>query len=222
MEFDPKEHSAADRYRLLIGLITPRPIALVGTCASAGGDLNLAPFSFFNGCGSDPMTLLFCPANRDDGAEKDSLRNAKPPDEGGQGEFTVSLCSEGMLLRAVSCSEHLPYGDSEFVLSGLTQRQSKVVSPPGVAESPATFECRTLRVVRLNPGIAGGGNIVIGQVVHLHLEDAILDMRGRIDPARVRSVGRMGALDYCATRQLATIPFGRTALGTPEPFVNDP
>jgi flavin reductase (DIM6/NTAB) family NADH-FMN oxidoreductase RutF len=88
MEIDPAQLAPADRYKLLIGCIVPRPIAFVSTI-SLDGMPNLAPFSFFNGIGSDPMSLLFCPVNKGDGSEKDTLRNAKPAAEGGVGQFVV-------------------------------------------------------------------------------------------------------------------------------------
>ncbi len=218
MEFDPATHSMAERYRMLIGLIVPRPIAVVCTCSPDGESTNLAPFSFFTGGGSVPMTLLFCPANRDDGQEKDSLRNAKPVDEGGKGEFTVSLCSEPILNAVLACGEPLAYGESEFALSGLAPRRSKLVAPPGVAASPATFECRTTRVVRLAAGAPGGGNVVIGEVVWLHIDDAALDANGRPDPESLRAVGRMGGLEVCTTHRRAALPFGVAALGVENPF----
>jgi len=87
---NPDELEIAERYKLLIGTIGPRPIAVVSTI-SVDGKPNLAPFSFFAGVGSNPMTLLFCPANDADGNEKDSLRNAKPASEGGTGQFAVSV-----------------------------------------------------------------------------------------------------------------------------------
>ncbi len=218
MDFDPASHSIAERYAMLIGLIVPRPIALVGTSAPDGSSVNLAPFSFFAGCGSNPMSLLFCPGNTREGGEKDSLRNAKPKSEGGQGEFTVSLCTTEILTRAVACSEGLPYGSDEFRLSGLTARPSSVIAPPGVAESPATFECRTLQVVRLAPGVTGGGNIVIGEVVHLRVDDAVLDSRGEIDAAKLSAIGRLGGSDFCSTRERGVVPMGIAALTWRNPF----
>jgi flavin reductase (DIM6/NTAB) family NADH-FMN oxidoreductase RutF len=93
MEIDVAELPVALRYNLMIGAIVPRPIAVVGTC-DAEGRPNLAPFSFFTGAGSDPMTLVVCVANPPSGAgEKDTLRNAKPVTEGGTGEFTVSVAT---------------------------------------------------------------------------------------------------------------------------------
>src|SRR5215468_11478699 len=119
MELDPAAISPADRYKLLIGCIVPRPIAFVSTVSSDGRH-NLAPFSFFNGVGSDPMTLLFCPANKPDGSPKDSLRNAQPPADGGLGEFVVNVATEAYERKMAAAAEPLPYGESEFELVGLT------------------------------------------------------------------------------------------------------
>ncbi len=222
MHMDPKTAAIAERYAMMIGLIVPRPIAVVGTCALDGGAVNLAPFSFFTGCGASPMTLLFCPVNQPDGSEKDTLRNAKPVAEGGQGEFTVSVCSASILNRVVACCEPLPYGESEFVLAGLTKERSKVVAPPGIAESPAIFECRTTHLIRLGKGVPNAPNILVGEVVHLRVDDAILDGKGRPDPGKLAAIGRMGALDFCSTRDRAAMTMGRAALDLANPFVSAP
>lgn len=217
MELDPAALSPADRYKLLIGCIVPRPIAFVSTI-SPDGKLNLAPFSFFSGVGSDPMTLLFCPANGPDGAEKDSLRNAKPVEEGGTGEFVVNVVAEAFERKMAACAEPLPYGESEFALSGLTPAPSRAVRPPRVAESPVSFECRTVQVVRTNPGVPAGGNIVIGRVVHAHVRDDLINERLHTDPAKLAAVGRMGGLGYVRTAdpsQRFDMPMGRKALEGP-------
>ncbi|NIM62581.1 MAG: flavin reductase family protein, partial [Acidobacteria bacterium] len=93
MEIKPDRLQARQRYRLMIGSIVPRPIAFVSTL-SAGGRPNLAPYSFFSGVGAEPMTVAFCPANKPDGSEKDTLRNCKPVSEGGTGEFVVNVAIE--------------------------------------------------------------------------------------------------------------------------------
>lgn len=216
MELDPALLPAPERYKLLIGCIVPRPIALVSS-VSPDGRPNLAPFSFFNGVGSDPMALLFCPANKADGSMKDTLRNVLPPAEGGTGEFVVNIASEPYASRMAAAAEPLPYGESEFELSGLTPAPSAKVRPSRVAESPVCFECRTLQVVRLNPGVPAGGNIVIGQVVHVHLADGLANERLHIDPERLAAIGRMGGTGYCRTRERFTMPMGREALGL-KPF----
>jgi len=215
MELDPAMLPSSERYKLLIGAIVPRPIAVVGTCAADGSSVNLAPFSFFAGAGSVPMALLFCPANDDRGGEKDSLRNAKPASSGGQGEFTVSVASAELIRRVVAAAEPLPYGQSEFVLAGLTPSPGRRVKPPFVFESPVAFECRTRQVVRLGEGVPNAGNIVIGEVVLVHVRDdlhGLIDDRRRIDPAKLDAIGRMGGLGYCTTRDRFELPWGAAAI----------
>jgi flavin reductase (DIM6/NTAB) family NADH-FMN oxidoreductase RutF len=211
MELDPASLSQADRYKLLIGGIVPRPIAFVSS-RSPGGALNLAPFSFFAGVASAPMTLLFCPANGPDGMEKDTLRNVKPAEEGGVGEFVVNVAVEAYERQMASSAEPLPYGESEFDLSGLTPAPSRVVSVPRVAESPIAFECRTRQIIRLAPGVPAGGNIVLGEIVHVFVRDDLINERFHIDPAKLGAIGRMGGLGYSRTRDRFEMPMGRTAI----------
>lgn len=259
MHIDPTLLATDDRYKLLIGLIVPRPIAWVSTIAPPGsahaGRPNLAPFSFFNGVGSNPLMLLFCPANKPDGSEKDTLRNCKPPSEspgraeidpddpaylgsrgtgvppvllarddphrrdacatdqrpvlggtGGEGEFVVNIVDEAHATRMAASAEPLAYGESEFELAGVASAPSVVVRAPRVAEAPASFECVTHRIIRTNPGQPGGGNIVIGRVVHVHVRDDLADEKFRArfhtDPAKLRAIGRMGGQGYCKTGDL--------------------
>jgi flavin reductase (DIM6/NTAB) family NADH-FMN oxidoreductase RutF len=217
MELDPASLEPRERYRLLIGCIVPRPIAFVSTIAT-DGRTNLAPFSFFNGIGSDPMTLLFCPSNGPDGGEKDTLRNCRPVAEGGTGQFVVNASTEAYPREIAAAAEPLPFGESEFELVGLATAPSVRVRPPRVARAPWAFECETLQVVRTNPGRPGGGNVVLGRVVHVHVDDALLDARRHVDPARLAAVGRMGGLGYCRTRERYELPMGRAALELPIPF----
>ena len=212
MDLDPASLSIADRYKLLIGCIVPRPIAWVST-VSVEGRLNLAPFSFFAGVGSNPMTLLFCPANNADGSEKDSLRNAKPVSEGGIGEFVVNIATEELARKVAASAEPLPFGESEFALAGLTPAPCSRVKPPRVSESPVSFECRTTQVIRTNPRAPSGGNIVIGEVVQVTVRDDLIDARLRTDPERLDAIGRMGGLGYCRTRDRFDLPMGKSALG---------
>lgn len=199
MELRPEDLSQRDRYKLLIGCVVPRPIAFVSTI-SRDGRANLAPFSFFNGVGSDPMTVLFCPANRPDGGEKDTLANCKPVSEGGTGEFVVNATVESYMREMATCAEPLPYGESEFELANLDRAPSVRVKAPRVARAPWAFECETIQIVRTNPGAPAGGNIVIGRVVHIHIDDAIVDAKLHVDPDRLAAIGRMGGLGYCFTR----------------------
>jgi flavin reductase (DIM6/NTAB) family NADH-FMN oxidoreductase RutF len=211
MDLDPLSLRPSDRYKLLIGGIVPRPIAFVSTI-SPDGTHNLAPFSFFCGVGSNPMTLAFCPANNERGEEKDTLRNCKPRDEGGTGEFVVNVVPHALGARMSACAEGLPYGESEFDLSGLTPTPSAKVRPPRVAESPLCFECVTDRVVRTNPGAPDGGNLVLGRVVHVFVRDDAINQRLHVDPSVLDAIGRMGGNTYCTTRDRFEIPRGRAAL----------
>ena len=217
MELDPAALGVRERYKLLIGLIVPRPIAFVST-VSLEGRPNLAPFSFFNGVGSDPMTLLFCPVNRVDGTEKDTLRNCKPAAEGGTGEFVVNAAVEDYARELVATAEPLAFGESEFELAGLAAAPSTLVRPARVARAPWAFECRTLQVVRTNPGRPSGGNVVIGEVLRVHVDAAIVDARLRANYAELRSIGRMGGIGYARTRERFELPPGREALASPLPW----
>lgn len=211
MELDPQELKIAERYKLLIGCVVPRPIALVSTCSPEGVD-NVAPYSFFAGVSSNPMTLLFCPANTHAGGEKDTLRNAKPEAEGGLGEFVVNVAAEAYAARVAACAEAAPAEVSEFDLTGLTTAPCSVVRPKRVAESPVSFECRTEQLIRLNPGQPAGGNVIIGRVVRVHLIEGLTNERMHTDPDVLAAVGRMGGLGYCFTRERYELPIGVDAL----------
>jgi flavin reductase (DIM6/NTAB) family NADH-FMN oxidoreductase RutF len=206
VEITPAELSSTERYKLLIGGIVPRPIAVVSTI-DGEGRANLAPFSFFNGIGSDPMTLLFCPANKSDGTEKDTLRNAEAT-----GEFVVNVAPDRIIEKVAAAAEPLAAGESEFEFVGLDAAPSRVVAPPRLSVSPVSYECRTLQILRLNPGASGGGNVVIGEVVHVFVEDGLADDRFRIDPARLDLVGRMGGFEYARTRDRFRVRAGAAAL----------
>ncbi len=206
-----------DRYKLLIGCIVPRPIAFVSTIDTEGR-VNLAPFSFFAGVGSDPMTLLFCPSNRPDGGEKDTLANCKPRSEGGTGEFVVCAAVESYAREIAAAAEPLPHGVSEFEFAGLETAPSRRVRALRVARSPWSFECETVQVIRTNPGVAAGGNIVIGRVIHVHVDDALIDERMHVDADRLRAVGRMGGIGYATTRDRYEMPIGNAALERENPF----
>lgn len=213
MELDPARLDQKDRYKLLIGGIVPRPIAFVSTI-SATGDHNLAPFSFFAGVSSEPMSLLFCPANTPQGEPKDTLRNiletATSTSAPGEGSgFVVNIVSHAISTQMALCAEPLPHGESEFAFANLTPTPSHKVKPPRVKESLLSFECETMQVIRLAPGAPGGGNIVIGRVVWVHADDRVINDRLHLDPAVLDAVGRMGGLSYCTTRDRFELPMGR-------------
>jgi len=210
MEFNPEMLQVQDRYKLLIGSITPRPIALVST-VSPEGQINLAPFSFFTGVGSDPMTVLFCPANNEHGQDKDTLRNCRKPPAGGTGEFVINLACEGYIRKVAAAAEPLAYGENEFDFVGLNMAPSTAVEPPRVAESPVCFECRTIKVLSTGDK-AFGGNIVLGKVLHVFVQDDLIDDKRRIDQEKLGTIGRMGGYRYCRTSDQFEITPGKAAL----------
>lgn len=206
MFIDPDRLDITDRYKLLIGAIVPRPIAWVSTL-SADGKPNLAPFSFFNGVSSNPLSLLFCPANKPDGSDKDTLRNIEATRE-----FVVNIVPRALAEKMSTTAEELPYGESEWDLAALPAAPSQKVKPARVAEAPVAFECRAEQVLRLNPGAPSGGNIVIGRVLSIFAREGVVDAANRVDPDALDAIGRMAGLTYCSTRDRFDVPWGRKAL----------
>lgn len=219
-ELDPAELSTAERYKLLIGCVTPRPIAFVSSI-SPDGRVNLAPFSFFNAAGADPMTLLFCPVTTREGGEKDTLRNVVLPEEGGVGQFVVNVAVEAYARQVAATAADLPYGDSELDMAGFTAAPSRRVRPPRVQESPVSFECETSHVVRLAPGVPASGTVVMGRVVHVWLRQDLVNDRLHVDPDRLLTIGRMGGAAYSRTRDRFDMPRGEEALRAEPPFETD-
>jgi flavin reductase (DIM6/NTAB) family NADH-FMN oxidoreductase RutF len=194
---DPAAHPPRDIYKLMIGLIVPRPIALVST-VNAAGQANLAPFSFFSGVGSAPPTLLFCPALRADSAaepaaRKDTLQNVEAT-----GEFVVNVVSDAIAAAANAAAAEVPPEVDEFALAGLTPLSSQVVRPPRVAESPAQMECKLLQVIYTSH-LPSGGVIVLGEILRFHVRADLMDNL-RVDPAGLDAVGRMAGNTWVRTR----------------------
>jgi flavin reductase (DIM6/NTAB) family NADH-FMN oxidoreductase RutF len=184
-----------DVYHLLVGVVTPRPIAWV-TSVNPEGRVNLAPFSFFNAFGANPPVVVFSPTLRRDGSRKDTLRNVEAT-----GEFVLNAAVEALAEKVNLSSKELPYGESEADLAGLTLRPSLKVKPPRVAESPVHLECKVLHIVPVGKGPIAA-NLVIGEVVVMHVDDGVLDGQGRVDPRKLRTIARLGGDYYCRTSDL--------------------
>ena len=196
MDLNPQDLSPEIRYKLLTGCIVPRPIAVVSTI-STNGIANLAPFSYFNIVGHLPMALSFSVAGRKpDQLPKDSLRNVRSPEDGGTGEFVVNIVVESYVQAMAQSAATLPYEVSEFELTQLTPLPSRVIRPPRIAESPISFECRTIGIVPV-----GISNLVIGEVVHITIQDELIDERFRIDSDKLQAIGRMAGSLYCRTQE---------------------
>ncbi|MGC8548893.1 MAG: flavin reductase family protein [Acidobacteriaceae bacterium] len=192
--YDPAEHSYKDIYRLMIGAVVPRPIAFVSS-EDKHGVRNLAPFSYFTTCSTNPPVVCFCVAVR--GGEtphKDTLRNIRET-----GEFVVNIVTEEIVVPMNATSAEVGPDVDEFALSGLTPLASELIRPARVAESPFQMECRLRQVVEVSP-LPGGGNLVLGEVVLFHIREDLLE-DGKIDPDKLRAVGRMGGPTYVRTRE---------------------
>lgn len=192
MIIDPDKSSPRDVYRVMISCITPRPIAWVSTI-SPNGIPNLAPFSFFNGVGANPPTVLFCPVNRRDGSKKDTLVNVAATKE-----FVVNIVPFSLARPMNDTSAELPYEVNEFETAGLATAPSLKVKPPRVKDAPVHMECVLHQIVNVGEG-ALGANIVIGRIVCIEADDAVLDADGQIDPEKLDTIGRMGGQLYART-----------------------
>jgi flavin reductase (DIM6/NTAB) family NADH-FMN oxidoreductase RutF len=166
---DPKAARHQDIYKLMIGSIVPRPIALVATI-SEDGIRNLAPFSFFTGISSKPTLICFCPGPRPTSPQrKDTLRNISMTKE-----FVVNIVSEEIGAAMNLTSGDYPPEVDEFDVAGLTAVPSDLVKPPRVAESPVNLECRLYLIIEFSEE-PGGGNLVIGEVVRFHVADHLVE-----------------------------------------------
>jgi flavin reductase (DIM6/NTAB) family NADH-FMN oxidoreductase RutF len=195
MTIDVADAAVVEVYRTLVEVVTPRPIAWV-TSSDPHGSVNLAPFSFFNAFGANPPVVVFSPIRRRDGTEKDTLLNVEAT-----GEFVLNAAVEPLAEQVNLSSKELPHGTSEVELAGLTLRPSTRVGVPRIAEAPVSLECRVLQIIPVGDGPLSA-NLVLGQVVMIHVDYAILDDSGRVNPRKLRTIARLGGSDYCRTTDL--------------------
>ena len=190
--------SAHERYNLIVGLVAPRPIALV-TTLDAAGRVNAAPFSAFNYMCTDPVLVVLGVANRSD---KDGVSGRPTPKDTAQnirarGEFVVHVVDESLAEAMNVCAIDFPPGVSEIKEAGLTTVPSSRVAVPRIAEAPACLECREVTTVE-----RGNSRVVIGEVLFAHVRDEFVDPAGPyIRADRMHAIGRMnGAGNYVRTR----------------------
>lgn len=194
--FDFALLTARERYKLLIGAVVPRPIALV-TTVDRDGRVNAAPFSFFNCLSSDPAILALGVEFRPDGRPKDTGRNVRDTLA-----FTVNIVSRDMVDGMNTCAVPFEPNIDELAAAGFTLRPGVKVPCPSIAESPAAFECRH----HVTLSIGNSRDIILGEVVEAHLHRAVVDERLHVDPAALDAIGRMGGHGYSTTRDLFDLP----------------
>ncbi|MBK9176554.1 MAG: flavin reductase family protein [Flavobacteriales bacterium] len=209
LRFDPKELSVGALHGHLVGAIGPRPIALASTIDSEGRP-NLSPFSFFNVFGANPPLMIFSPARRGrDNTTKHSYHNVKAVPE-----VVINVVTYPMVQQISVASGEFPEGVDEFEKSGLTPIASEKVKPFRVKESPVQFECRVQQVIETGTG-GGAGNLVLCEVVMIHIDEAVLDAGGRINQRKIDLVGRMGGHFYARAHgdALFELPQPNTSFG---------
>lgn len=205
MIVDPRELSSGAVYRFLIGVVVPRPIAFVAS-RDPGGRANLAPFSYFNAISSAPPRLGIS-INLREGEPKDTLRNIRATNE-----LTINLVDEPMLERMVQTSGEWPAEVNEFELAGFSEAASDRVRAPRVAESPVSLECRLEREIDFGDTI-----FVVAEMLCAHVADRVLDADGRVDPVKLRPVGRLGGDGYTIVREVVRFARPRVARPAPAP-----
>jgi len=197
VELELAQLPVLERYKLLIGLVIPRPIAWVSTW-SENGVANCAPFSFFNVISEVPPLCILSFNWRSDGAIKHTLKNIRRT-----GEYVVNLADEATANAMHLTGTEIPEAESEFSRFGLTPAPAKVVKHPRIAEAAASLECRVERRINFGPE----REMVVGEILWIHARDGIIDpVTKRISEERYRPVGRLFANRYCTTRQRFDLP----------------
>lgn len=200
MEITPADISINSMYKLITGTIVPRSIGWVST-VNVEGQPNLAPFSYFTAVCSRPPTILFCPGLRGpDASPKDTLHNVRAT-----GEFVVNIVTEELVEAMNITATELPASVNEFELAGLTSAPSITVTPPRLAESPVNYECKVVEVVDIGDGGKGSGSVVIGEVLHLHVADEVIQPDYHIDIQTLKPVGRLTGPNYAYIREIFEI-----------------
>lgn len=192
MQIDPQ--SFDNFYRILTGVVVPRPIAFVST-RSADGVANLAPFSFFNAVAPHPPTIIFSSSRNAGRKYKDTLANVEET-----GEFVVNVVVDDIAEAMNRTAAEFPADTNEFEIAGLTEAHSAIVKAPRVAESPVNMECRLSQVINIGEGDHQHG-LVIGEIVMMHIRDDIINGH-RINHQILKPTGRLAGSMYCHTADI--------------------
>ena len=188
---NPKEIEIPKLHRYLLGSVGPRPIAFASTIDSKG-NINLAPFSFFNVFSANPPIMIFSPARSGRTNEsKDTYNNVKEVPE-----VVINVVTHEMVHQMSLASSPYDSDVSEFEKAGFTSLASDMITPPRVKESPVQFECKVNEVIELGDQ-GGAGNLIICEVLRIHVKESLLDQNEMIDQHKIDLVSRMGGNWYC-------------------------
>ncbi len=211
LRITPGEVPVSKLHGYLLGSIGPRPICFAST-VDVDGNPNLSPFSFFNVFGANPPICIFSPARRGtNNTTKDTFHNVKATME-----VVINVVTYSMVQQASLASTEYPADVNEFEKAGFTQLASEQVKPFRVKESPVQMECKVLQVIETGEG-GGAGNLVICEVILMHIDERVLEESGRIDQQKIDLVARMGGSWYCRAHGDALFevakPIGRMGIG---------
>ncbi|MAR15174.1 MAG: flavin reductase [Candidatus Marinimicrobia bacterium] len=188
--FNPKELDIKSNYHLMVSGIVPRPIAFVSSI-SKKGEINLAPYSFFNGFGANPPIVGFSPAlSGRTGLPKDTLLNIRETEE-----FTISIANSKMVGQVSLSSCEYSRSIDEFNKTGLSKEESLIIRPPFIKESSFSMECKLYDIINLGNKPASG-NLILGEIVMFHISEDILNKNNQVDPMLLDAISRMGGSWY--------------------------
>ena len=189
MQFDPQELEQTAIYKLLTGIIIPRPIGWISTISEDGIN-NLAPFSYFNAVGDDPPHVMFSTVHSNN-SNKDTLNNVLATKQ-----FVVNMVTEDLVAQMNKTSQPISANESEFELAGLTPIASSLVLPPRVKESKITMECEMVHHYKLENSKTGGATIVIGKIVLFHIDESVLLDNYIINLDTYQPIARLAGSNY--------------------------
>ena len=198
MQFDPKSLEQSAVYKLLTGSVIPRPIGWISTIDEEGIN-NLAPFSYFNILGDDPPHVMFS-TRRDNNSNKDTLNNVLA-----NKQFVVNMVTESVVEAMNSTALSVSSDIDEFELAKVTPISSKLIKPMRVKESPIHFECEMVHHYFLENHNQGGACIVIGRIVMMHFDDAILLDNYKINMENYKPVSRLAGSNYSKIGEVFSI-----------------
>lgn len=190
LTIDPKEIATKDLHQFMLAAVAPRPIAFASTIG-LDGISNLAPYSFFNAFSSNPPIVIFSSNRRvANNTTKDTLKNVQDT-----GEVVINVVSHSIVRQMAITSVEFGPEVNEFVKAGFTPLPSELIRPYRVAESPVQMECKVEQIIPLGEG-GGAGNLIVCRIVLMHISEAVLNDKGRIDPHKIDLMGRMGRFYY--------------------------
>jgi len=191
IRIDPQNTPTADLHQYLLGSVSPRPICFASTVDSEGNP-NLAPYSFFNVFSSNPPIAIFSSNRRvRDNTTKDTLHNIESTKE-----VVINVVNYDIVQQMTLASIEYPSTVNEFEKAGFTALKSELIKPLRVKESPVQMECKVKEIIPLGES-GGAGNLIVCEVVLMHINETILDDEGKIDPHKIDLMGRMGRAFYC-------------------------